>query len=86
MFTCVLQRYAASIVLVLKRQAIFFTEGADSDTYWDDLGRQMRGDKKCPLNGVQPIMAEFRRRVPESEARGSHAIADRHYAVKDRHL
>ena len=48
----------------------FFTEGADSDTYWDDLGRQMRGDKKCPLNGVQPVMAESGRRVPESEAWG----------------
>ena len=78
MFTCVLQRYAASIVLVLKRLAFiyfkfyfyFFTEGADSDTYSDDLGRQMRGDKKCPLNGVQPIMAEFGRRVPETETWG----------------
>ena len=72
MFMCVLQRYAASIVFVLKRLAffIFFTEGADSDTYWDDLGRQMRGDKKCPLNGVQPVMAESGRRVPESEAWG----------------
>ena len=58
MFTCVLGRLVASIVLSVPKPS----EGADR------VGGQLRGDKECPFSDVTKSGRVWRK-VPESDAR-----------------
>ena len=56
MSTCVLRCYATSTVFILKLLDFFYERRLQRNTYNGDFGKQVRGDKKVPLQWCNQLL------------------------------